>query len=730
MKPHGSPRLEKLLVVLLTLPFLVPLPLTLLVRLSVGRGDWAGVAARALLGRSVVGEKPVAPPVPAVSAASLRDASYQEGLAANFNLGFGAREWVIRATEEAYLRLFHTTSAGIVFGRGGNAFYNEPPFAFVDEYCVERQPPDTLRPLVEGLRAWRDSCLSRGVGFALLITPTKASIYPEDLPAAWRHRQDPRPRNYVQFLRLLRQAGLNCIDGHALTRAAKAHAPSPVFPLGGTHWSQYASLLTANAVLAELQSQGQPVRPIEDARPIVSENPSQEDADMLGTADPFVPWRFPVVRMDYPPVPLARERRPSLVLIGGSFLNSLGAHLFASAEFSEVHWLRYYQAMKELAAAGDWRVLAADLPAVDVEKEVFGAQCVVLEVNEQQLIQPEHLRLLFADSLARLPARGAPPSVFSYELSLPCRWGEPIPFNTPATFARTEAFSGFSSPEPPGCPTDGPEATVSLTLPSVEQDVTLTAGSGAIIVPGKLPRQRVGVFANGQPVAEWAFDEGGYRTNTAVIPRAALRNGQLVLRFHFSQTISPAQVDGGPGDVRQLAWVVQQLTLRQNGRRVDGPVFSAAVAAPGQPDSVYAAGFSRAGTGGRWTVGPGATLRLPSPVSGSQDTVFSAEVAAMLDPVLLPVQRTDIFVNGRSVGEWIFAAPGVRHREILVPRALLTGGSEEVQLRFSGTLSSAQAGRGTDERRLALQFKSVQFHGFAAAADPPAAPPPHAGGAD
>ena len=716
MEAPRSPRLEKALVLLLLLTLLLPLLLTTFVHFTAGRPGSVGLLRRMILDR-VSGDVAMrvtmldrgwadVSPLPLPTFAGLRSASYQEGLAKRFNDGFAGRSWIHRCTQEAYLRLFNTVQGPAILGRHHSAYYhdpvNEPLVDFVPEYCVERLPADTLEDVVKGLRLWRDSCQSRGVGFAIVITPSKAALYPEDLPAAWLRRYDPRPRAYDNFVRLLQQEHIRYVDGHLIAQEAKARAPAPVFPLGGTHWGQDIALQTTNAVLRELASQGQPLRPITDIHRWVDNDPTGEDADLINVIQPLIPWKYPVTHITYPPVPLEEGRRPSLTMIGGSFVGAMAIDLYRSQQFSEIHWLRYYRRVKEIFG---WEILAKQVPDLNVEKEVYPAQCLVLEVNEQLLINPFHLRDFFADTLKRMPGPGTPKLTFPYETFLPCRWNEPIGFSASTVPTKPNVFSGLSQADPVGSWSNGPDTTMRLIVPDLDQDAIVSVFAGAASIPNKRPAQRVSVYANGQPVAEWVYDTGAPQTDTAVIPKSLLGDGRLVLRFHYSNPTAPSEYSNSQ-DVRKLAVLFVNLTLRQPYRRVDGPVISAA--AP-QADPVYVAPFSRAEPFGRWTVGSSAALRLPVP-AGEGAVTLSAELGAVIIPEKLPVQRTSILVNGQPVGEWVFFAPGSARHEVTIPRTLLKSDHMEVEFRFSKTISLAEIGTSKDTRQFALLFQNVQLH--------------------
>ena len=168
--------------------FCVPLPLTVLVHFTKGRAGLAGAFSRVVIGGVIDSPSPPAPAPPPLSFAGVRDASYQQAVATSFDTGYPGRDWILRAANEVYLRVFRTGLGGVVIGRGFSAFYNRPPYEFVDEYCVERAAPDALAPLVDDLRRLRDNCRRRGVAFVVVVTPSKTAIYPEELPWSWKRR--------------------------------------------------------------------------------------------------------------------------------------------------------------------------------------------------------------------------------------------------------------------------------------------------------------------------------------------------------------------------------------------------------------------------------------------------------------------------------------------------------------------------------------------------------------
>lgn len=346
-------------------------------------------------------------------------ARYQESLAEQFNRGFPCRSMLIRCINEIYFRLFKTCSmkqgqeSVITVGRNDTLYET----AYLREYCLQRPDADQFLPLVRDIKRLQDVCERLGMGFVVVISPSKAAIFPEDIPARWLRHYDPRPRSYDLFLPLVRQQGIHCVDGHALTAEAKNRAPTPIFPKGGIHWGQYGAWVTANAVLAELHAQGKALQPMEYSGVRISNSPRGEDEDLLHLMNMIVPWHYPVAQLSIQPAEGRPVPRPNLVIIGDSF-SQMTAILFSeSKQFSEIEYYFYYTGSKRSFVDGDFQVVSSPVKPLDFDREIFAADCLVLELNEQGMPDPHHLRTFVSDALAHLPEANKPKPPFLYERS-------------------------------------------------------------------------------------------------------------------------------------------------------------------------------------------------------------------------------------------------------------------------------------------------------------------------
>ena len=92
----------------------------------------------------------------------------------------------------------------------------------------------------------------KGVAFLLLITPSKAAIYPEYIPRNLCRARPSIKRDYDSFVPLLDRHRINYVDGHVITQQATQIEKALLFCQGGLHWNNLGAYYTARAVIDEL----------------------------------------------------------------------------------------------------------------------------------------------------------------------------------------------------------------------------------------------------------------------------------------------------------------------------------------------------------------------------------------------------------------------------------------------------------------------------------------------
>ncbi len=122
---------------------------------------------------------------------------------------------------------------------------------------------------------------------------------------------------------------------------------------------------------------------------------------------------------------------------------------------------------------------------------------------------------------------------------------------------------GWSLPEEDWAWTDGKRASLRIPVSKPGSDVKLTVNLVAYLLPEKLTRQRVGIWANERQISEWEIRTPGFHDESAVIPAQTFDDsGQLTLRFELPDSAAPADLGAG-GDIRSLAIAVHSLELNK-----------------------------------------------------------------------------------------------------------------------------------------------------------------------
>jgi hypothetical protein len=88
--------------------------------------------------------------------------------------------------------------------------------------------------------------------------------------------------------------------------------------------------------------------------------------------------------------------------------------------------------------------------------------------------------------------------------------------------------------------------------------------SGAYLKPGILDRQRVKLYINRQPVADWVLSSRDFEMLEAILPAGKAGNsGNLVVTFELPDCVSPNAIGDGE-DIRRLGLAVSQLSLSES----------------------------------------------------------------------------------------------------------------------------------------------------------------------
>lgn len=152
------------------------------------------------------------------------------------------REHVVTAfnkTDIALLRDVNGTNA--VIGKENNILYGET----VDDYLgIDQLTENEIASIAAYLSDIQKSLSERGVAFAYMTAPNKATVYPELMPAYLKPTDSKR--NIDMLEEALTSLGVSHIDAKTLLQTAKQDRS--VYYKHDSHWNNYGAALVYNEI--------------------------------------------------------------------------------------------------------------------------------------------------------------------------------------------------------------------------------------------------------------------------------------------------------------------------------------------------------------------------------------------------------------------------------------------------------------------------------------------------
>ena len=314
------------------------------------------------------------------------DGELQKSFDEWINRKMGLRGILVRTANQINYSVFgempRRGGTQVVKGKNGYLFEK----VYVDAFREGgRRPEEELRSVSASTRKLQELLAADGVAFLLVVSPSKAEIYPEHLPdEADAAGRGGRRSNYENLIGHLRADGVNLVDAHELFREWKAEPGAPMlFAKGGTHWNQYGAARTAGAILERLRELTRldlPTIEVTGAttnRTIVgADNDLGELANLWSGRQLAGPQTHPVFEK--------REgsHRPDLLFVGDSFVFTLTDFMDREDLYGRRETYYYYNRRFSHPEKADEPL---DKRSLDLLAEVRGRDAVVVEVNEYWL---------------------------------------------------------------------------------------------------------------------------------------------------------------------------------------------------------------------------------------------------------------------------------------------------------------------------------------------------------
>jgi alginate O-acetyltransferase complex protein AlgJ len=303
---------------------------------------------------------------------------------------------VVRATNQLYYSLFSKSyMAGDSLIVGKNEFLFEA--AYIEKYCNNiawKHKVHTALTEIE-VEQWSRQIQDisgffqkRGQTFLYVITPSKATYYPEYIPSQFRCAPTKPRSEYYAVIAALNKINVPYVDTTKVILEGKGQHLVDLFTRGGIHWNDLGVALGTREIIAKAAKVSGKNLPSLEFSYNVDRNPVGIDADLLYLANLKHPnLDYPVPKVALKAVPQSELR---LAVVGGSFVNQILETLQKTNHFCRVdHY--YYFSISHRFSPGQGICAGEDPP--NSYQRILDANIVILEENEEKF-RSKHSDLL------------------------------------------------------------------------------------------------------------------------------------------------------------------------------------------------------------------------------------------------------------------------------------------------------------------------------------------------
>lgn len=235
-------------------------------------------------------------PAPEWSLPALRSGTTAKALSDWFDVHIGLRSFWVRLDNQIDYTFFNQ----VVDRSNGTRLVHAPGDWFYErqyiEFAISKSTvsEEEFRRRVERMRRVEAKLARRGIPLLYVIAPSKASVYPEHIPAEFFH--DKKPERIVTSWELgrncLQDSGVSYIDGPALFDRWKREGVPDLFARSGTHWSYVSALRIWEEIRLSLNPRlSRPIPPLQ-YEPLQARRPQDDDRDLLDVANLLVTWPY------------------------------------------------------------------------------------------------------------------------------------------------------------------------------------------------------------------------------------------------------------------------------------------------------------------------------------------------------------------------------------------------------------------------------------------------------
>lgn len=256
---------------------------------------------------------------PSFSLATWFNNSFQDSMMNYYEQNLKLHNLYVRINNQINFTLFKQISAKSVLLGKNNQLYED---YYIDSYLgKDYLGEDTINKRVADLAMIQKALEDKNITLLTLISPSKPSIYPEDMPQEYVGLQQKKISNYDAYVKAFKANNINLIDYRNYFLLLKKDATYPLFSNLGTHWNGYGVTLAADTLIKYIENK----RKIEMVdcmidKGIISDTAWYYDHDLMKLMNLCVD--LPGNPLYYPKVSFMNEQsrnKPNVLLIGDSY---------------------------------------------------------------------------------------------------------------------------------------------------------------------------------------------------------------------------------------------------------------------------------------------------------------------------------------------------------------------------------------------------------------------------
>lgn len=346
-------------------------------------------------------------PFPSLSLEKWLSGVFQEQFNKYFSQNFFTRKLLIKLSNQLYYTFFDKSymyDQTIIIGKEKWLY----ELAYIRDYCrltpfINSAGIDSIAMKMGELQKQLNK---RGVSFLVLITPSKASLFPQYIPDIFIDKKITINRDYENLMPILKSSGINFVDGHEITLEQQGKSDIPLFCHGGTHWNYLGAFFTIEKLIEKFSTlKGKSFPQLTYSKVILDRKPTVSDRDLASLLNLlFPPYDFITPHLDITPITSELDFKANIAFVGASFSGVIFDMLCLNGIVNSFDYYFYYRNSLKTFPRNINREASFKVENIDWERDFFTKDVVVLEINEIAF-ESSYIHDFISDALRHLSAQ-------------------------------------------------------------------------------------------------------------------------------------------------------------------------------------------------------------------------------------------------------------------------------------------------------------------------------------